>query len=88
MMGKKKFALLLALKLALGAAALFLVYHGVKQVQTTYRVTVSHTEWLKTDYLSDEHASYEELVKASCVKVEPAGSCDFIPRKHILIRGK
>ena len=51
-------------------------------------VTISHAEWLKADYLSDEHASYEELVKASCVKVEPAGSCDSIPYKHILIRGK
>ena len=74
--------------IALGAASGLLIAHIVLQIKTTYMVTISHAEWLKADYLSDEHASYEELVKASCVKVEPAGSCDSIPYKHILIRGK
>ena len=51
-------------------------------------VTLSHNTYTRADYLSDGHASSDELERISCVKVEPVGTCNDLPKKFTIIWSK
>lgn len=50
-------------------------------------VTLSRSAWLEADYITDQHATTDELSATSCVKVEPpaAGDCGRLPKRYSIV---